>query len=197
MRRKSGIYKITLTGTNRHYIGQALDLLKRVRSHVNDMKANLRKGCVLHRAMRKYGVEAFEHSVICFCERGQLDSLELHFMREFNSFAPIGFNVGTRPGAANYGRVTPDHVKAKISAFHKGKKFTEEHKRKIGDANRGRKHSDESRAKMSAGQKGLKRSDEWKAKLSERMTGKPMSQRSREVHLARVKTMKRPVVQLD
>jgi hypothetical protein len=69
-----------------------------------------------------------------------------------------------------------------------GRKFTEEHRRKMSEAAKGRKHTDESKAKISLKRKGVLASEETKKKLSEAKKGKgvgsanPMYGRRGELH---------------
>jgi hypothetical protein len=72
----------------------------------------------------------------------------------------------------------------------KGKKITEEHKKKIGDANRGRVLSIESRRNMSLGQKGkisgakgYKWTDEQRKRNSEAHLGKPSYWKGKKMSL--------------
>lgn len=63
-------------------------------------------------------------------------------------------------------------TRAKNSAAHKGKKFSEEHKTKISEAHKGKKFSEETKKKMSDVQKGKKPSEEAKKKMSDARKGK-------------------------
>lgn len=47
------------------------------------------------------------------------------------------------------GKKLSEEHKKKLSEANKGKKFSEEHKKRIGEAHRGKKHSEESRKKIS------------------------------------------------
>jgi hypothetical protein len=53
-----------------------------------------------------------------------------------------------------------------------GRKFTEEHRRKLSEAAKGRKHTDEAKAKMSKKRKGVLASEKTKQKLSEVKKGR-------------------------
>lgn len=65
-----------------------------------------------------------------------------------------------------------DHMRLHM----KGKKLSEEHRRKISESERGNKHSEESKRKISESLKGKKFSDEHKRKLSEAKKGKKLSE---------------------
>ena len=68
-------------------------------------------------------------------------------------------------------RLSEEHKK-KLSEANKGKRLSEEHKKKIGEANKGKQLSEETRNKMSEAAKGKKFSDEHRRKLSESQKGK-------------------------
>lgn len=59
-----------------------------------------------------------------------------------------------------------------VGLHNKGKKLSEEYKRKISEANKGRKMSDEFRKRCSEHRKGKPRSEETKRKISEAKKGK-------------------------
>ena len=61
-------------------------------------------------------------------------------------------------------------------AFNKGKRRSEETKKKISEVRKGKKHSDETRRKMSESHKGKPKSEEARRKISESQKGKPKSE---------------------
>jgi len=77
------------------------------------------------------------------------------------------------------GKKCSEETKRKISEAKKGRKFSKEHKKKIGEAHKGRKLSEESKRKISESKKGKPRSEETKRKLSEANKGKKHSEESR------------------
>lgn len=64
-----------------------------------------------------------------------------------------------------------------------GKKFTEEHRRKIGEASKGRHHSDETKEKISLAHRGKIVSEETRQKLSVAKTGKKLPSMSESTKL--------------
>ena len=82
----------------------------------------------------------------------------------------------------------------KMSKSHKGKKPSEETKKKIGEAHKGKKRSKETKKKMSESHKGKKSSEETKNKISEANKGKKPSEESRkkmsEAHKGKKSPMK-------
>ena len=79
-----------------------------------------------------------------------------------------------------------ESIKKKIGTSNKGKKISDETRKKLSDINKGennnmygKKHSEESKQKMSQSQKGKKRNDDFKEKISKVTKGKnnPRSKR--------------------
>ena len=64
------------------------------------------------------------------------------------------------------------YVAIAVSKANKGKKLSEETKKKMSDVNKGKKLSEEHKKKISAGNKGKKMSDEARRKMSEAKKGK-------------------------
>lgn len=73
------------------------------------------------------------------------------------------------------GKPFSDEHKRKLSEAHKGKHLSEEHKMKLLEINTGRHHSEEARRKISEANRGKPLSDEHKRKLSEAHKGKTHS----------------------
>jgi len=73
---------------------------------------------------------------------------------------------------------TPDTIK-RMSISHKGKKLTEEHKRKIGNSVKGQKRTIETKLRISQALKGRKRifTKEWKNNISKSLKGRQFKNR--------------------
>ena len=116
------IYLITNRENGKCYVGKtALSAQRRWKAHCSKAKgsANTR----LHRAIRKYGTDAFVIQEICVAVNAlHLDFLERYFIGEFNSMnRECGYNMtpggdGVAPGT----KLTKEH-RAKLSAARKGK----------------------------------------------------------------------------
>ena len=74
------------------------------------------------------------------------------------------------------GKRISEEVKKKISEAEKGKKVSEESKKKISEAKKGKHHTEEHKKKLSEAQKGKHHSDESKKKMSEAKKGKRHSE---------------------
>lgn len=93
----TGIYLITNLITNKHYIGQSVDIKRRWMEH-KARAFDSNNNCYdkpLYRSMRKYGVENFVLSVICECLPEELNKLEAEYIQKFNCVVPNGYNVQT------------------------------------------------------------------------------------------------------
>jgi group I intron endonuclease len=91
LNKKSGIYKIT-GPNNRCYIGQSVNLSKRIGSHKHDLRRNIHSNGKLQNAWNKYGEEAFVFEAILLCAPEDLVEKEQYFMDLFNSVSD-GYNI--------------------------------------------------------------------------------------------------------
>lgn len=116
------------------------------------------------RALRKYGPEAFDWSVVqCFDTDAEAKLAEVYWIQRLRAFGTALYNL-TEGGDGTPGHKSPkspEH-RAKISATLTGRP----------SPNRGRRHSDEAKAKMGAARrgrpgafKGRQHSEETKEKL--------------------------------
>lgn len=156
------IYLLFCLLSGKAYVGQTIHTLDwRWKQHCYEAK----RGCEfhLHRAIRKYGADAFERKILATASTiDELNALEEHYIASQNTLVPNGYNLTT--GGAN--RIPTAEVIAKISATQKGNKFASghtvsvEHRAKIAAANKrraGYKHSEETRLKISAATFGKKK----------------------------------------
>lgn len=183
--RASGLYIVRNIDSGKEYVGQSMNLWKRMTGH-----RSMQTDFYFHRALRKHGLERFEVCIWALAAREDLGRLEIALIESRGSFAPAGYNasrgglgpIGTvwTPEAKEAARIrgkermTPE-MKAKLRAARpaengwKGKKHTMESLKKIGEAStrnkKGITYGPEVRARMSAAQKGKKRSDEVKAHM--------------------------------
>lgn len=89
----TGIYEIKCKIDGKIYIGQAVDISKRIRKHLNNLRNGRHWNLHLQRAFTKYGENNFEFNVLCECERENLNYNEKLFISKFNSSDErYGFN---------------------------------------------------------------------------------------------------------
>lgn len=95
----------------------------------------------------KYGWGNFEHKVICECSKEDGDELERFYIQKFDSFNN-GYNLATG-GKSGYKMPT-------VSELNRQRVWTKESREKDATAHRGRKHTEETKRKLSELNKGEK-----------------------------------------
>ena len=93
---KPGIYKWENLINHKCYIGQSIDLNKRIAHHFSNIK-NGRYDNPLYRAINKYGLENFDVAIIEVLEasddlKSKLDEREKYYIQKYNSYGKNGYN---------------------------------------------------------------------------------------------------------
>lgn len=158
-----GIYLITHIATGLKYVGQSRQIEKRWHHH-----ATYESRTRLGRAISKHGWESFRTEVLQECEIQHLNSLEASWIRRHDCLSPRGLNLTTGGDCFELSQET----KAKIIAFHTGRKRTAESCARIGAAKLGMRHSEDSKRRMSESQMGRIVSAETREKLRSIGTGR-------------------------
>lgn len=83
-----GIYKIENKINGKIYIGQSIGIEHRWQKH---LAAN--DDFVIHKALKKYGKENFDFSIIEECNSLELDNKEKYWIDYYNSLVPNGYNM--------------------------------------------------------------------------------------------------------
>jgi group I intron endonuclease len=173
---------ITHTPTLRHYVGKAKDPKRRWGVHVGTaLGRSKRPKQHIHDAIAKHGVDQFSFQVIesfeTEAEAYEAESFWIEFLRSASD--KDGFNIAL--GGLG-GMIPGDRVRAKISATHKGRVLTPEHKAKIGAASRRprRPLSAETKAKIGEANRGRRASAETLARMSKAATGRRQTAESIE-----------------
>jgi group I intron endonuclease len=204
------IYKITNKINGKVYIGQTVRLLQeRIKSHVRASKRLTIKSYFL-RALKKYGLDAFEWMTICECfSRKELDDKEIFYIKELNTVYPNGYNItlggggmsGFKHSEKTLNKVRGDNhwtrrlgiteetknrisksVSGERNGFY-GKKHTLETNQKNGEKHRGLKLTNETKEKISKSNKGKKKTEEHKKNISKGRKGMVFSDEHRK-HLS-------------
>lgn len=185
------VYKITNTINGKQYIGKTMGTIEnRWNNHIKGAKGNYNSK--LSNAIRKYGENAFKVSILEESENElYLFEKERYWINQANSFGENGYNL-TEGGEGALGYRHYEEVKIKLrdlaSKTHKGRQFTEEHRKNLSKAMKGNKnmlgkrHSEESKLKMSEATKGKQKSSptiETRQKLSKANTGKKRSEETK------------------
>ena len=79
-----GIYKITNLVNGKIYIGQSVKIKNRWGQHIRDAKTG-NSIAPIHRAIKKYGKENFDFSILEECEKEELDEKERYWIKTLNS----------------------------------------------------------------------------------------------------------------
>jgi group I intron endonuclease len=116
-------------------------------------------GKYLKRAINKYGIESFTCFPLAWAwNKNELNRLEIEYIAHYKP----EYNL-TKGGQNNGSGPRSEETKRKLSKAHKGKKLSEEHKKKIGDSVSGEKngfygkhHTEETRKKIVEVNKGNK-----------------------------------------
>lgn len=201
LHKKPGIYKIENIINGHCYIGQSIDLGRRIRNHFTELKRNNHHNNHLQNAYKKHGKRNFVFSVLIYCENNELTRYEQWFVDTIDP----EYNICRECVDSKKGIVPSEETKRKISESNKGK-MNQEEKQKLSErmtgnkyalgykqtkeerqrmkGNKiwlGRKHSEDSKNKISEAKKGNghKHSEETKRKLSEANIGKKLSEETK------------------
>lgn len=185
----AGIYKITNKVNGKVYIGKSKDIKARWKKHIQRSKTSYLH---LYSAMRKYGLENFSFEVLFETARNDrlMDFWEVAMIAEYQAMNKnFGYN-NTRGGD---GCSPSEATRQKMSNSQKGKKHSEETKRKLSEI--ARNPSKETREKMAIAKRGCKLSidhkqrialaarnisDETREKMSRASTGRKHSEETKE-----------------
>lgn len=89
-----GIYKIENLINHKIYIGQSIEIEKRWLKHLS-----AKDDFIIHKALRKYGKDAFSFQILEECDIMELDEKENYWINFYNSIIPNGYNM--IPGGSN------------------------------------------------------------------------------------------------
>lgn len=178
-RKVSGVYAIRSIASGKFYVGSAVDIYGRWRSHKSKLDAGKNRNLHFQRAWGKYGLAGFEFLVLETCKREHAVPLEQVWLdwtgaveRGYNLAPVAGSNLGARfsaqaranMAAASKGRKHTPQARANIAAATKGRCPHPETLAKARLKNTGRKNSPESIEVMRAAKLGKKHSAETLAK---------------------------------
>lgn len=190
---QSGIYQIRHIASGKRYVGSAVDIEARWRTHRWALTRSRHHSVMLQRAWLKHGSAAFAFEILEMVpDTADLIAREQAWLDRLQPFAfdkSRGYNTCSTAGS-RLGVSHDAEARRKISAAHKGRKHSPEHVAKLAAILKGRKPSPETlaaaarrkkqlspeaRARMSAIRKGRKHSPEAIARISASKMGKPLS----------------------
>jgi group I intron endonuclease len=138
------------------YVGQThREVGRRLNEHFKDP----RRHHAFDSATKKYGLSAFDIITIDGIPSELLDQWESFFISALNTLAPHGYNLTT----GGNGGLRSEETKKKLSVIftgttHRGRRVTEEQKRKQSETLKGRKQTPEQIEKMRLTKIGVPRS---------------------------------------
>lgn len=171
----SGVYQIYNTETNKRYIGSSIDVQRRLKEHLRNLKANRHCNQHLQNAWNRYR-EYLVFEPLEYCEPDQCLKLEQQYIDYYNSAdRKFGYNID--PQAASAGKHLSEETKQKISKANKGKKLSPEVIEKIRTKNLGKKKPKQSKTMKQKYQNGYQiprftdmpedKKEQWRKHLSE------------------------------
>jgi group I intron endonuclease len=174
------IYKTTNNINGKIYIGQ----------HQREEfdKKYYGSGVILYNVMKKYGKENFKVEILYWSKSlKRLNDAEILFIiQAFDSAnREVGYNLSFGGKASMKGRKHTEESKKKMSKFQKGKLVSDETKKKQSDSRKGKKHTPEWCKKIglsNLGKHNKTLSEETKRKISESQKGKIVSEETKRKH---------------
>jgi group I intron endonuclease len=165
------IYRVLNKITKKCYIGESKskDVNWRWREHKRKIEIN--KGCpALRDAVKKYGIENFEFSVIIICFDDERFKYEKEYIKKYNSVVPNGYNITNGgEGGGFQGKTHTEQVKADIRNKSKQKYIDNPELRKqISERNKIIMKNPVIREKI---KNGLLNSEKWKKAKEENRAG--------------------------
>lgn len=83
---KTGIYKYQNKTNGKIYIGQSLDINRRYQQHLYDATHRADRGSGVDLAIKKYGIENFDFSIVEECPVEKLDERERYWIAFYDSY---------------------------------------------------------------------------------------------------------------
>jgi len=130
------IYKITNLTTCKTYIGQAVSHILnhkkyrpyghegRFRCHISEAFSKKKnQSHYLNNAIRKYGVSDFVVELIECCHVDNADEREIHYIKEFNSLFPNGYNLKNGGNSFTHSNESKKRVSNGVINYFKDKKY--------------------------------------------------------------------------
>ena len=154
----SGVYQITFTGSDKRYIGSAVSIANRKKTHLSNLNHNRHPNKHLQNAFNKYGLGSYKFETLLYCD--PINCL-LYEQSILDLYTPESLYNKRLLAESNYGLKASEETRRKISESSKRQKgqkrpgyrphLTEEHKQNMRHPNsRPKTFTPESLAKQRA-----------------------------------------------
>jgi len=165
------IYRILNKLTKKCYIGEtkSKDVIWRWNQHKQKIEIN--KGCpALRDAVKKYGIDNFEFSVLIICFDDERFKYETEYIKKYNSVVPNGYNITNGgEGGGFQGKTHTEEVKNIIKNKLKQKYIDNpELKEQMSERNKIVMNNPEVREKI---KNGILNSEKWKKVIEDMRNG--------------------------
>lgn len=153
------VYLTTNLLNSKQYVGQT----------VADNKNYLGSGLLLLKTIKKYGKEIFSREILTECSsQEELDEQEIFWIDKLNTLKPNGYNLDLGGnGVGQHSDETRKKIKENHAYYHLGKKFSDDHKRKISERLKKYIQTKGHKKNVSNALRGRNLSDEHKQKIRE------------------------------
>jgi group I intron endonuclease len=137
---RSGVYEIRNIQNGHRYIGSAVNIYRRWKTHRSDLCRNKHHSAHLQRAWDKYGEECFEFSVVEYCDISQLIQREQKYIDNWRPEYNCSPTAGSPKGVKH-----SEETRLKRKGLQAGSK----------NGMFGRSHSEEARKSISEKKRGV------------------------------------------
>lgn len=164
----SGIYTITNLVNKKIYLGKSSNVKRRLSNHKVSLMSFRHENEHLQNAVNKYGIENFEFEILEEVSINLLDSQENYWTNLLNVHnRDFGYNIlNCSPEGRT--KVYDEEFRYKLGKGQRGKKASEETKRKMSESRKGKSiHSQKFKDDLSNRAKNAKISEETRKKMSE------------------------------
>lgn len=181
MEKICGIYCIENIVNGKKYVGQSIDIHKRLSGHRTKLIRGKHKNQHLQNSWNKYGESSFKFYILEECKESMLDQTEINYINKWNlQDYNYGYNIES---GGNLNKHLGEETKMKLREAHLGVKLSEEVCKKMSDSRMGKNNS----------MYGKCHTQETKDKISKANKGKPghkpseyQLQRAREANIGKI-----------
>ena len=103
-----GIYQILNKKTGKRYIGSSKNIRLRWNSHRSALRLGKHHAIMLQRSYNRHGAEAFEYSVLLYCDKNNLAMYEQALLDGFKPFGDDGYNILPSAYSMSGHKLSPD-----------------------------------------------------------------------------------------